>query len=70
MFVSAATVVAFYNNFIEDKGVTSLQCKPEASKVTKECAAARLSVFRIKRGIEVVRTKVLGTLAPGDIVSQ
>jgi len=52
------------NHFTDDGGVTSLQCKPEASKVTKEQVAASLSVFRIKCGIEVVRTKVLGTQAP------
>lgn len=70
MFLSAATVVACYNNFTEEEGVTSLQCKPEGSKVTKEHAAASLSVFRIKCGIKVIRTKVLSTLAPGDTVSQ
>lgn len=69
MFLSAATVVAYYN-FTKDEEVTSLQCKPEVSKVTKEHVAASLSVFRIKCRIKVLRTKVLATLAPGYIASQ
>lgn len=49
--------------------IISLQCKSEASKVTKEHVAASSSVFRIKCRIEVIRTKVLGRLASGNVVS-
>lgn len=67
MFLSAASVAACYNNSTEDEGVTSLQCKSEPSKVTKEHVATSPSVFRIKFATEVIRTNVL---APGDTVSQ
>lgn len=70
MFLSVASGVVCYNNFTDDEGVTSLQCKSEASKVTKEHVAASSIVFRLKFTTEVIRTNVLGILAPGDIVSQ